>query len=102
MSNAVCEMAKPEVKKTKEVELYSEEALLKLTGTVKNHLKTDVIHLFANRYRINVWTEERRKDRLISHFNIPKSFFVYLEDGEFVDKTISPKAKPTQKINVFK
>ena len=89
------------VEKSEEVKLYSEDALLRLTGTVKNHLKTDVVNLFSNRYRINVWTEERRPDRLFSHYKIPKSFFAYLEDGEFVDKTIKPRVKPGQKMNVF-
>lgn len=99
-SEPECEV-KSSRKSGKEVRLYTDEALLRLTGTVKNYLKTDVINLFDNRYRINVWTEERRSDRLISHFQIPKSFFASLEDGEFIDRTIQPKPKPVGKINLF-
>jgi hypothetical protein len=104
MPKATCEV-EPEVKVVEksdtEVELYTDEAVLRLTGEVKNHMKTDVIKVFGNRYRINVWTEERRADRLISHFQIPKSFFVSLEDGEFVDRTIARKVKPGGKTNIF-
>lgn len=103
MSEATCEAEAPVEQSAdkSEVKLYTDEALLRLTGTVKNHLKTDVVNLFSNRYRINVWTEERRSDRLFSHYKIPKSFFAYLEDGEFVDKTIPQKVKPGQKMNIF-
>jgi hypothetical protein len=102
MSETACEVAP--VKETTdedEVKLYTDEAVVRLTGTIPHHFKTDVTNLFGNRYRINVWSEERRPDRLFSHYKIPKSFFAYLEDGEFVDKTIEARIKPGQKMNIF-
>tara|TARA_R110000824_G_scaffold103417_8_gene245736 strand:- start:596 stop:928 length:333 start_codon:yes stop_codon:yes gene_type:complete len=102
MSKTACEVAP--VKETTgedEVKLYTDGAVVRLTGTIPHHFKTDVTNLFGNRYRINVWSEERRPDRLFSHYKITKSFFAYLEDGEFVDKTIAAKIKPGQKMNIF-
>jgi hypothetical protein len=102
MTEATCEVEpKVEVEEATEVKLYTDEAVVRLTGVIKNHLKTDVTNVFSNRYRIDVWSEERRHDRLFSHYKIPKSFFAYLEDGEFVDKTIARKVKPGQKMNIF-
>jgi len=49
-------------------------------GPVKNHYKTDAIHLYDDRYRINVWVG----DGFIK--KIEASYFVTY-DGEIVDKT---------------
>jgi len=102
MSEATYEVAKVEAVESNEVKLYSEEAVLRLTGRIKHYFRTDVRNLFGNRYRIDVWSEERRPDTLFSHYKISKSFFAYLEDGEFVDKTIAARIKPGQKMNIFR
>lgn len=55
-------------------------------GEVKNHHKTDVINVYGDRYRINVWT--LKKGDLVDHYKIAKSYFVVHESGEIVDKTL--------------
>ena len=55
-------------------------------GEVKNHHKTDVINVYDDRYRINVWTLE--KGDLIDKYKIDKSYFVMHSGGQIVDKTL--------------
>jgi len=51
----------------------------------KDFHKTDIIHLYDDRYRINVWTVQ--KAGLIDKFSISKSYFVTYENGQIVDRT---------------
>ena len=52
-------------------------------GYVKNHYKTDAIHLWDNHFRINVWTCEYIEDRVYEEYSIDKSFHVVYNDGKF-------------------
>lgn len=67
--------------------MYLADSLVdNFVGEVKNHLKTDVVHLYDDRYRINVWTVQ--KGDLIDKHEISRSYFVVHESGELLDKTL--------------
>jgi hypothetical protein len=55
-----------------------------LVGEVTNHHKTDIIHLYDDRYRVNVWSKEKG---LIDRYAIVKSYFIDYKDGILTDKT---------------
>jgi hypothetical protein len=55
-------------------------------GKVKNHHKTEAIHLYDNKYRINVWTVT--KGDLVDHYIIDRSYFISYDDGKIIDKTV--------------
>lgn len=85
-------MKKKAVPKEKVIDPITPKILKDFVGEVKNHSKTDCVHLYANRYRMNVWTREEIPGRLVDEFKIIESYFVALEDGALVDKTIEGKA----------
>jgi hypothetical protein len=55
-------------------------------GEVKDHHKTDVINVYSNRYRINVWILE--KGELVDRYKIKDSYFVAHIGGKIIDKTL--------------
>lgn len=61
-------------------------------GPVKNHYKTDAIHLWDNHFRINVWTSEYVEDRVYEKYSIDRSFHVVYNSGSFRDIS-NPKTK---------
>jgi hypothetical protein len=66
--------------------MYLPDSLVdNFVGEVKNHYKTDVINVYDDKYRINVWT--LTKGGLIDHCKIEKSYFVAHVGGKIVDKT---------------
>ena len=73
--------------------------LAEFVGKVPNLSKIDSINVHNDKFRINVWKQEREADRIITINTIVKSFYVKYEDGVIYDETIKPSIKPT---NVFK
>mgnify|MGYP003636903700 CR=1 FL=1 len=73
--------------------------LREFIGKVPKLLKIDSVNVNNDKWRINVWTEEFKDERIIPTYAIVKSFFVKYEDGVIYDETIKPSPKPT---NVFK
>ena len=73
--------------------------LREFVGKVPNLLKIDSINVNNDKFRINVWTEEFKNERIIPTYTIVKSFYVKYDDGVIYDETIKPSIKPT---NVFK
>ena len=73
--------------------------LREFVGKVPNLLKIDSINVNNDKWRINVWTEEFKNERIIPTYTIVKSFFVKYDDGVIYDETIKSTIKPT---NVFK
>jgi len=74
--------------------------LREFVGKVPNLLKIDSINVNNDKWRINVWTEEFKDERLIATYTIVKSFFVKYDDGVIYDETIKPSINPNT--NVFK
>lgn len=56
-------------------------------GHVPNLHKIDAIHLWGDRFRVNVWCAREVEGHLYEKYNIEKSFHVEYKDGEFVDKS---------------
>ena len=67
---------KEEIKKNKQSDhsFIIKEAVLERLGKPTNLWKIDVIHLWDNRYRVNMWCE--KKGRIGSTYRITDSFFV--------------------------
>ena len=86
-------MVKEKIKKRKVseervIDPITPKIIKEFVGDVKHHEKTDCVHLYANRYRVNIWTRKEIPGRLVDEFKIVGSYFVALEDGALVDKTI--------------
>jgi len=73
--------------------------LREFVGKIPNLLKIDSVNVNNDKWRINVWTEEFKDERVVPSFTIVKSFYVKYDDGVIYDETIKPSIKPT---NVFK
>ena len=54
-------------------------------GYVPNLYKIDAIHLWNDRFRVNVWCANEVGGNLYEKYNIEKSFHVEYKDGEFID-----------------
>ena len=63
--------------------------LTEFVGVVPNLLKIDSINIHNEKFRINVWTQEIRPDRIMKESKIVKTFYVKYEDGVIYDETIS-------------
>lgn len=64
------------------------ESLTDFIGPIKNLFKIDAIHLFSNKFRVNVWTKEDKQDTIIPVFKIHSSYFVALtQSGEIINET---------------
>ena len=50
--------------------------LREFVGKVPNLLKIESVNVNNDKWRINVWTEEFKDERLIATYTIVKSFFV--------------------------
>ena len=74
--------------------------LREFVGKVPNLLKIESVNVNNDKWRINVWTEEFKDERLIATYTIVKSFFVKYEEGVIYDETIKPSINPNA--NVFK
>ena len=86
----------PAAKKIKRKKPEMSEKMLKdFVGHVDHLYEISVTNVFHNRYRIDIWTNEYKKEESIApSFKIEKSFFVVLtDDDEIVDKTIQPKPR---------
>lgn len=77
----------PPVKIRKSAPTIPISKLENFVGYVKNVYKIDAIHLWDNRFRINVWTEETLDNYVYPKYGIAKSFFVSYEDNEIIDRT---------------
>ena len=73
--------------------------LREFVGKIPNLLKIESVNVNNDKWRINVWTEEFKDERVVPSFTIVKSFYVKYDDGVIYDETIKPSIKPT---NVFK
>jgi len=87
------QMVKEKIKKRKDseerfIDPITPKIIEEFVGDIKHHEKTDCVHLFANRYRLNVWTRKKIPSQLVDEFKIVGSYFVALEDSALVDKTI--------------
>ena len=74
--------------------------LREFVGKVPNLLKIESVNVNNDKWRINVWTEEFKDERVIPNFTIVKSFYVKYDDGVIYDETIKPSINPNT--NVFK
>jgi len=74
--------------------------LREFVGKVPNLLKIDSINVTNDKFRINVWTEEFKDERVIPSFKIVKSFYVKYEEGVIYDETIKLSINPNT--NPFK
>ena len=74
--------------------------LREFVGKVPNLLKIDSINVNNDKFRINVWTEEFKNERIIPTYTIVKSFYVKYEEGVIYDEIIKPSINPNA--NVFK
>jgi hypothetical protein len=74
--------------------------LREFVGKVPNLLKIESVNVNNDKWRINVWTEEFKDERLIATYTIVKSFYVKYDDGVIYDETIKPSTNPNT--NVFK
>lgn len=77
----------PPVKIKKNTPKIPISKLENFVGYIKNIYKIDAIHLWDNRFRINVWTEETLDNYVYPKYGIAKSFFVSYEDNEITDRT---------------
>lgn len=65
-----------------------DKTLKDFVGEIRNLFKIDAVHLFSNKFRVNVWTKESQDDRIIPLFKIHASYFVALnQDGSITDHT---------------
>jgi len=67
--------------------------LKEFVGPVDNLLQISAVHLWDNRFRINVWTSKYKENALSPTIKIDKSFFVHYNNGIIIDQTIQPKPK---------
>jgi hypothetical protein len=74
--------------------------LREFVGKVPNLLKIDSVNVNNDKWRINVWIEEFKDERVVPSFTIVKSFYVKYDDGVIYDETIKPSTNPNT--NVFK
>ena len=73
--------------KTEDKPTIDKTHLHEFVGEVKNLLKIDCHHLYANNYRINVWAVYRFPDRIVPDYVIEQSYFVSYDNEEIVDNT---------------
>lgn len=62
-------------------------------GYIKNLYKIDCIRTWENHFRINVWIEEYIENSVYPKYSIIKSFFVFYDGWNIVDKTNTKLAK---------
>jgi hypothetical protein len=74
------------------------ELLEDFVGHVPNLFMIKAIHLWENRFRVNVWTQEYLEDRVCPDYNIVKSYFVYYNGTRIIDRSIAVKP---QKKRIF-
>jgi hypothetical protein len=74
--------------------------LREFVGKVPNLLKIDSVNVNNDKWRINVWIEEFKDERVVPSFTIVKSFYVKYEEGVIYDETIKPSINPNT--NIFK
>ena len=77
-------------------ETIPDEQLREFVGKVPNLLRIDSCHVHTDKFRINVWTEEFKDERVIPSFSIVKSYYVKYEDGVIYDETIAKKGNPDE------
>ena len=65
--------------------------LREFVGKVPNLFKIDSCHIHSDKYRINVWTQEFKNERVVPTSKIAKSYYVKYEDGVIYDETIVTK-----------
>ena len=78
----------------------TDSELRAFVGKVPNLLKIDSINVTNDKFRINVWTEEFKDERVIPSFKIVKSFYVKYEEGVIYHETIKLSINPNT--NPFK
>ena len=71
--------------------------LREFVGKVPNLLKIESVNVNNDKWRINVWTEEFKDERLIATYTIVKSFYVKYSEGCIWDETIPAKEHPANK-----
>jgi hypothetical protein len=78
-------------------ETIPDEQLREFVGKVPNLLKIESVNVNNDKWRINVWTEEFKDERLIATYTIVKSFYVKYSEGCIWDETIPAKEHPANK-----
>ena len=66
-----------------------EDILEDFVGTIKNLYKIDPVYLWGDYFRVNVWTETWEENAVGPKYAIDKSFFMWYDGIELVDKTIT-------------
>ena len=74
-----------------------DEQLREFVGKVPNLLKIDSHHIHSDKFRINVWKEEFKDERVVPTHSIVRSYYVKYEDGVIWDETIPAKEHPANK-----
>ncbi|SVA77489.1 uncharacterized protein METZ01_LOCUS130343 [marine metagenome] len=89
------EIIPPEKNKTSKKPEIPTRLLEDFVGHVPNLFMIKAIHLWENRFRVNVWTQEYQEDRVCPDYNIVKSYFVFYNGKRIIDRSIP--AKPQKK-----
>ena len=90
---------KPILEKKPEI---PQRVLKKFVGSVPYLMQITATHVYNNRFRVNVWTEQYFDDKVVPKIKIEKSFFVHYHDGIIIDETIQPKPQENGKKGLFR
>lgn len=63
--------------------------LLEFVGHVPHFLKIDSRHIHADKFRVNVWTQEFHDGHFVPQNSIAKTFYVKYESGIIYDETVN-------------
>ena len=85
---------KPKRKPKSELKLeIPQEVLKEFVGRVPHLMQITASHIYNNRFRVNVWTEQYFNNSIVPTIKIEKSFFVHYHEGIIIDETTKPKPK---------
>ena len=70
-----------------------QEVLKEFVGRVPYLMQITAGHIYNNRFRVNVWTEQYFDGNVVPEIKIAKSYFVHYHEGVISDETIQPKPK---------
>lgn len=66
----------------------SQQELEKFVGEIPNLHKIDCINVYGSKYRINVWTKNKKEGQITPVFSLVKSYFVSYNDLQIIDETL--------------
>lgn len=80
------------LKKPKKVdppkEVVLDDIVKEFVGPVENLMRIDILPVFGDDYRINVWTSIVQNGRICATNRIVKSYYVSITNGILTDLTI--------------